>query len=263
MGETDSSGAKMRNLKATLRYDGTDFAGWQVQPGLRTVQGSLMEALERITRERTKIVGAGRTDAGVHALGQAANFKTSCDIPAENLRRAINSFVGPRIRIDDLEEMPDEFDARKHARSKLYRYTILIADFADPFLSRYAWQMRVRLDVERMRQAAQYLVSTHDFTSFRGAADESRSSVRTIYSIELKPGVHPFTNEPIGNVLLIEVCADGFLHKMARNIVGTLVQVGTGKIEPTRVPEILAARDRQQSGPTAPARGLCLVSVEY
>jgi tRNA pseudouridine38-40 synthase len=253
----------MRNLKATLRYDGTDFAGWQVQPGLPTIQGALMEALERITGETTKVVGAGRTDAGVHALGQVASFKTSSNIAPRNLRRALNSMLAPRIRIDDLEEVPEEFDARKHARSKWYRYGILLADFPDPLLCRYSWQMRAKLNVKRMQNAGQYLVGKHDFTSFQGSAGKDRSPVRTVYSLDISTVPVPYPTDQTNSLLAIDIRADGFVYKMVRNIVGTLVDVGRKKIEPKQLRRILEARDRDQAGPTAPAQGLCLISVQY
>jgi len=253
----------MRNLKAVLRYDGTDFAGWQVQPGLPTIQGALMEALERITGETTKVVGAGRTDAGVHALGQVANFKTSSNIAPRNLRRAVNSMLAPRIRIDDIEEVPEEFDARKHARSKWYRYSILLAEFPDPLLCRYSWQIRAKLDMERMQAAAQCLVGKHDFTSFQGSAGKNRSPIRTVYSLDISAVPAPYPTDQTNSLLAIDICADGFVYKMVRNIVGTLVEVGKGKIQPQHMPSILDARDRDEAGPAAPAQGLCLISVQY
>ena len=253
----------MRNLKATVRYDGTDFAGWQVQPGLPTVQGALMEVLERITGETIKVTGAGRTDAGVHALGQAANFKTSSNIAPRNLRRAMNSMLAPRIRIDDLEEVPEEFDARRHARSKWYRYSILLAEFPDPLLCRYSWHVRGKLDLNRMQDAAHYLVGEHDFTSFQGSAGKDRSPIRTVYSLDIStiPPSHP--TDQNDTLLAIDIRADGFVYKMVRNIVGTLVEVGRKKIEPQQFRTILDARDRDQAGPAAPAQGLCLILVEY
>ena len=253
----------MRNLKATLRYDGTDFAGWQVQPGLPTVQGALMDALQRITGEPTKVTGAGRTDAGVHALGQVANFETPSNIATRNLRRAINSALVPRIRVDELEDAPEEFDARKHARDKLYRYTILLADFPDPLLFRYSWQIRPKVDIELMKQAATLLVGKHDFSSFQGSADTDRSPVRTVLSLDVHGAPGPFPNDARDGFLHVDIRADGFLNKMARNIVGTLVEVGRRKVAPADLKKILAARDRQLAGPAAPARGLCLVSVRY
>jgi tRNA pseudouridine38-40 synthase len=253
----------MRNLKAIVRYDGTDFAGWQVQPGLPTVQGALMEALERITGETTKVVGAGRTDAGVHALAQVANFKTSSNIAPRNLRRALNSMLAPRIRIDHLEEVPENFDARKHARSKWYRYTILLADFPDPLLYRYAWQIRAKLDTERMQDAAKYLVGKHDFTSFQGSAGKDRSPIRTVSLLDISTTAVPHPTDQTNVLLAIDIRADGFVYKMVRNIVGTLVEVGRRKVEPQQLKSILEARDRDQAGPAAPAQGLSLISVQY
>jgi len=253
----------MRNLKATIRYDGTDFAGWQVQPGLPTVQGALAEALERVTGEATKVTGAGRTDAGVHAIGQVANFKTSSNIAARNLQRAVNSMLAPRIRIDHIEEVSEEFDARRHALSKRYRYSILIAEFPDPLLSRYSWQLRARLDTDLMQEAADCLVGKHDFTSFQGSAGKDRSPIRTVYSLDIGKVAPPYPGNGRDTLLTVDICADGFVYKMVRNIVGTLVEVGRKKIEPQRVKEILDALDRQQAGPAAPAQGLCLITVEY
>jgi tRNA pseudouridine38-40 synthase len=253
----------MRNLKATICYDGTDFAGWQVQPGLLTVQGALADVLERITGEQTKVTGAGRTDAGVHASGQVANFKTSSNIATHNLERAVNSMLAPRIRIDHIEEVPDGFDARRNALRKLYRYSILIAEFPDPLLSRYTWQLRSDLDTDLMKEAAQHLVGKHDFTSFRGSLGVDRSPMRTVYSLDIDriPATYPGNERD--TLLAIDICADGFVYKMVRNIVGTLVEVGRKKISPQRLGEIRDALDRQQAGPAAPAQGLCLISVEY
>ena len=254
---------EMRNLKATLRYDGTDFAGWQVQPGLPTVQGALMEALERITGEPTKVTGAGRTDAGVHAIGQVANFKTSSNIATRNLERAVNSMLAPRIRIDNIEEVPEGFDARRNALNKTYRYSILIAEFPDPLLSRYSWQLRAQLDTDLMKEAARHLVGKHDFTSFQGSAGKDRSPMRTVYSLDIGRVPPPYPGHDRDTLITIDICADGFVYKMVRNIVGTLVESGKTKIAPQRLKEILDARDRQQAGPAAPAQGLCLVSVQY
>ena len=253
----------MRNLKATLRYDGTDFAGWQVQPEPSTVQGTLMEALEKITGEPVKLTGAGRTDAGVHALGQVANFKTASEISTGNLIRAVNSMVAPRIRVDALEEVSEEFDARRSALSKVYRYSIQIAAFPDPLSFRYCWQLPFELNVESMEQAAQCLVGKHDFSSFQASAGKDRSPVRTVHSLEIRPASCTFPNDARSDLLVIEICADGFVHKMVRNIVGTLVEVGRGKISPERLAEILEGRDRQLAGPAAPGKGLSLISVQY
>jgi len=253
----------MRNLKLTIRYDGTDFAGWQVQPGLPTVQGALADALERITGEPTKVTGAGRTDAGVHAIGQVANFKTSSNIAAHNLERGVNSMLAPRIRIDQIEEVPDGFDARRNALRKLYRYSILVAEFPDPLMSRYSWQLRSDLDTDLMKEAAQHLVGKHDFTSFQGSAGKDRSPIRMVHSLDIGEVTPPYPGKERDTLLAIDICADGFVYKMVRNIVGTLVEVGRKKISPQRLSEILDARDRQQAGPSAPAQGLCLISVRY
>ncbi len=258
----------MRNLCLTIAYDGTDFHGWQRQPHAPTIQDCIEQALARILGERVIVTGSGRTDAGVHAAGQVANLKTACRIPTENLQRALNSKLPKSVRILKVQEMPFTFNARYDARSKTYRYRLLLAPVCPPPLVRFVHHYPWPLNLGRMTKAAALLVGAHDFTSFiaadarqaenREKVSQKRSSrpVRTVLSSRI-------TWRPGTSLLVYEIRGDGFLHHMVRNIVGTLIEVGRGKIEPKQILTILAARDRSLAGPTAPACGLCLVKVEY
>jgi tRNA pseudouridine38-40 synthase len=251
----------MRNILVVMAYDGTDFHGWQRQPEAPTVQGTLEVAIEKIVGERVQVWGSGRTDAGVHALNQVANFKTECRIPTENLKKALNDGLPSTIRIKEAREAPQEFHARYDARSKTYRYRILQAPLCSPFLCRFVCHLPYALDRGKMAQAAAQLEGEHDFTSFAGATGfdddaEPKSAVRKIFRSRML--WHPRTS-----MLIYEVRGSGFLHHMVRNIVGTLMEVGRRKLQPEDVARILRAHDRTLAGPTAPAQGLCLVEVEY
>ena len=251
----------MRNLKVTLAYDGSDFHGWQVQPGLPTVQGLLADAIFRITAEQVLPQGSGRTDAGVHALAQVATFALASSIPAANLAKALNDLLPPAIRVTDVELMPDDFHARKSAQAKSYRYRIFRRDICPPFLSRYVYHHPFPLDEDAMIATAPLIVGEHDFTSF-AAVDpeknlpdgEAASNVRTIFSSEWRRE---------GEELLYSVRGNGFLHHMVRNLVGTFLLVGKETLSSRDVTRILEARDRSAAGATAPASGLYLVNVEY
>ena len=278
----------MRNILLILAYDGTDFHGWQRQPGAATVQERVESAIQRITGERVVIYGSGRTDAGVHAAGQVANFSTDCAIPCANLIKALNGFLPPAIRIKEASEVPEKFHARYSARTKTYRYRILQAAFCSPFIGRFVWHYPYPLDRRCMANAAGSIVGEHDFTSFAGSAGEgpygpswtgkdqldlsppehgksvpllepepeARSMIRTIFSSRI-------LWRPRAQILVYETRGSGFLRHMVRNIVGTLVEVGQGKLAPQDILAILEARDRRRAGPTAPAQGLCLMKVEY
>ncbi|HEX7127109.1 MAG TPA: tRNA pseudouridine(38-40) synthase TruA [Thermodesulfobacteriota bacterium] len=248
-----------RTLKLTVEYLGAGFSGWQAQAsGRRTVQGVLAEAVARVTGERAVVHGAGRTDAGVHALGQAASLvlERSAIAPAA-LRDAMNAVLPPDVSVRAVEEAPDGFHARKDAVAKRYRYLILVSPARSALWEGRAWHRRGPLDVDAMRRAASALVGTHDFSAFRASASEAPTAVRTIsrLAIEADPAAE--------GLLRIEVEGDGFLMHMVRIIVGTLVEVGRGKLPAGRVSEILAGRDRRAAGPTAPAHGLYLVDVRY
>jgi tRNA pseudouridine38-40 synthase len=250
----------MRNLKLLLAYDGTDFAGWQVQPGSATVQGTLASAVGRITGEKVLPQGSGRTDAGVHALGQVATFMTASPIPVENLVVALNDVLPPAIRVLEASEMSPEFHARKSACAKTYRYRIYRGAIRPPFLARYVWHYPYPLDEATICQAAPAFVGEHDFTSFaaldpeRGQEEEAASNVRNIFGSVW---------ERQGDEFVYQVRGNGFLHHMVRNLVGTFLLVGKGTLEPSDVQRILAARSRSAAGATAPASGLYLVNVEY
>ncbi|MFQ5696394.1 MAG: tRNA pseudouridine(38-40) synthase TruA, partial [Terriglobia bacterium] len=248
----------MRNLKLTLAYDGSEFYGWQRQPDRPTVQGALIDILRRITQEKVRLYGSSRTDGGVHALGQVAHFKTRSPIPAENFQRALNSLLPPAIRILKAEEVPLEFHARWDARGKTYRYRILRAPVCPPFISRYVYHYPFPLDEDAMLRAAPLFEGEHDFTSFGtwDAEDEPPSKVRTVYRSRLE-------RAPDADELVYAVCGRAFLRYQVRKMVGTLIDVGKGRLQPEDIPRILAARDRALAGPTVPPEGLYLVEVEY
>ncbi|ACO33465.1 MULTISPECIES: tRNA pseudouridine(38-40) synthase TruA [Acidobacterium] len=251
------------NWKLTLAYDGTDYRGWQVQPELPTIQGELAAAVERITGERVLPQGSGRTDAGVHALGQVASFVLKAPIPAENLHRALNRTLPAAIRVLGAESMPEDFHARHSARSKWYEYRIFRGEVCPPWTARYVYALHWPLDVEAMRRAAAAFVGEHDFRSFaasdpdvaaRGSEDAEESHVRTIFA-------SGWAEED--DLLIYRVHGNGFLHHMVRNLVGTMIGVGRRQFDAEDMPGLLALRDRSAAGATAPARGLFLYSVCY
>ena len=262
-----------------MAYDGTDFQGWQVQPGLATIQGELQAALGRITGESPLPQGSGRTDAGVHALAQVASFTLRAPIPAENLHRALNRTLPPSIRVLAARTVSNTFHARHSALAKTYEYRIFREAICPPFLARYVYACPWALDVDKMRSCAQVFEGKHDFQSFaandpelseRSSAPgeladnepaleiQATSTIRTVYSSvwELRPS-------EAGAILVYRVRGNGFLHHMVRNLVGTMLDVGRGHLAPEEIPGILTARNRSAAGPTAPARGLFLHSVEY
>jgi len=249
-----------RNLKLVVAYDGSDFSGWQVQPDCATIQGTLASAIGRITGEKVLPQGSGRTDAGVHALGQVATFTTESPIPAENLVIALNDILPASIRVREAGEVPADFHARRSVRSKTYRYRIYRAAICSPFLARYVWHYPYPLDESAMQQAASLVIGEHDFTSFaavdpeRGREDENSSNVRQIFASSWNSQGEEFVYEVTGN---------GFLHHMVRNLVGTFLLVGKGTLTPPDVFGILQARNRSLAGATAPASGLFLVDVKY
>ena len=251
----------LRNLRLVIAYDGTDFHGWQRQPNLPTVQETVECALERLVGAPVDLAGSGRTDAGVHASGQVANFKTASPIPGANLLKALNDLLPRAIRIRDVSEVQESFHARYDVRSKTYRYRILQAPVCPPFLARFVDHHPYPLDHPSMARAARLLEGEHDFISFAAVGDaassgEAESMVRRIFSSRL-------LRRRRLSLLVYEVRGSGFLHHMVRNIVGTLVELGSGKLSPADFRRILEGRDRTLAGPTAPARGLCLVRVEY
>jgi len=244
----------VRNLKLTIEYDGTNYAGWQTQTGRATVQQTIEEKILKITGERVHVQGSGRTDSGVHALGQVANLKTHSKIPAAKLRLALNALLPADIVVRRVSEAGPEFNAQFNAKWKTYRYTIL-NDRVPTALNRFfCHQVPVPLDVDAMRRAARCLVGRRDFQAFRSEGWREKDTVRTIRRL---------TVSKKGRYITVTVTGDGFLYNMVRAIVGTLIDIGRGKRPPEDMEGILASRDRRQAGPTAPARGLCLVWVKY
>jgi tRNA pseudouridine38-40 synthase len=292
-----------RNIRLTLAYDGTNYCGWQVQKNGPSIQAALEQAIERLTGERAPVFSAGRTDSGVHALGQVANFHTTFPIPAENFRPALQTKLPEDIVILEAREVASAFHATFKAVSKRYRYLIDNSPVPMPFLKKYAWQLRRRLDENAMHAAAQLLLGTHDFRSFETDWPNKVTSVRTVMEVSVRrapmwdlwttnratprarprialegigrpPGTSPTDENPHGSdavfpiradapLLIVEIVADGFLYNMVRSIVGTLVNVGRGKWEAADVTAILEAKRRSVAGSTAPACGLYLVSAMY
>lgn len=237
-----------------LEYDGTDYHGWQVQPGRPTIQASLERALETVLGEAVRVAAAGRTDAGVHARGQVAAFTTGRSPDLGSLERSLNALCGPEIAVRELREVAERFDPRRDARSRTYEYRIRNRPVASPFSRRYAWHVREPLDLASMSRAAAILVGEHDFSSFQAADCDAESPVRSVERSELERG---------GEEVVYRISANAFLRHMVRNVVGTLAEVGRGVRTAEDFESLLEARDRRLAGPTAPAHGLCLVSVEY
>jgi tRNA pseudouridine38-40 synthase len=244
----------MRNIRLILSYDGSDFKGWQTQPGLRTVQETLEAAIAALGGAPVRINASGRTDAGVHAVGQVVNFYADLNIPVAKLVKAINAYLPADVVVRSAEDMPQAFDANRDARRKLYRYVIHDGPTAEVFLRRYCCRSRRRLDAAAMARAAAPLRGRHDFHSFETEWPNRMSSVRTI--------THLAVNR-MGDWIWLDVEADGFLYNMVRAIAGTLMNVGRGYWPESEVREILRAEDRTRAGPTAPAEGLFLMRVSY
>jgi tRNA pseudouridine38-40 synthase len=244
----------MRNLKLTLGYDGTDFNGWQTQPGFRTVQETLEAAITAVAGERTRVNASGRSDTGVHALGQVVNFYTNTLHPPDVILRAVNAHLPADVVVSGAVDAAQAFDANRDAKRKLYRYVIHDGPVPNLFLRRYCYHSRHPLDVLAMRQAAEPLRGRHDFHSFETDWPNRMSSVRTI--------THLAVNR-MAEWIWIDVEADGFLYNMVRAIAGTLINVGRGYWPASQVVEILNAEDRRLAGPTAPAQGLFLMRVIY
>ena len=251
---------RMRNLKLILSYDGSDFAGWQVQPDATTVQGTLASAIGRITGEKVLPQGSGRTDAGVHALAQVATFATESSVPTANFVKALNDTLPPSVRVLEVEEVAADFHARHSARIKTYRYRIYRDAICPPFLARYVWHYPFPLDEQAITRAAGLIQGEHDFTSFaavdpeRGRDAEPQSNLRRIFSS---------TWQRQGDEFVYTVKGSGFLHHMVRNLVGTFILVGKGTLQAEDVTRIVQAQNRSAAGATAPASGLYLVNVEY
>jgi len=243
-----------RNLKLTIAYEGTDFEGWQYQPQKRTVQGVIQAAIREITKQGHTIVGAGRTDAGVHAIGQVANFKTTFHIALENLKRALNSLLPKDVYVRDIVEVPLEFHARYSAKAKVYEYRILQRKEPDVFMRRYVWHVFHNLRPEFLRRCLECLVGEHDFSSFSASGSSVKTFVRKMYDASLAVN---------GDMFVLRFKANGFLRHMVRNIVGTLIQLDVKGKEVDELVKIMEKKDRKVAGITAPPQGLYLVEVIY
>jgi tRNA pseudouridine38-40 synthase len=244
----------MRTLKLTVAYDGTRFVGWQRQAEGESIQGVLEEALARFEGKPVTVHGAGRTDAGVHALGQVASVQLSCGHDVETLTRALNAQLPADVRVRAIEEAAADFHARFSARAKTYRYQVRSGGVASPFDRAYVWHLPERLDVDAMRRAAHALVGRHDFAAFQSIGTQVPDSIRTITGSALRTE---------GDLLMYEVTADGFLRHMVRAVVGTLVEIGRGWRGPESMAALVANGTRAEAGATAPPHGLFLVRVDY
>lgn len=257
----------MRNIKFTLAYDGTDFSGWQSQPGQSTIQGTLTDVVEKLTQRRLTIHAAGRTDAGVHATGQVVNFKTQSELAAEEFQRAFNALLPPSIRVVAAGEVGPDFHSRWSALAKTYRYRIFRGRVVPPFLWRYVQHDPFPLDFDAMTEAARLFEGEHDFTSFAASTgseedDRERTTTRVIYRSEFLRSFNGHSNDPAEEWVYL-IRGKSFLRHMVRKIVGTLVDVGRGKLSSRDIPELFGLRDRSKSGVTIAPHGLCLEEVEY
>jgi tRNA pseudouridine38-40 synthase len=251
----------MRYIKLTIAYDGTDFHGWQMQSGKPTIQGEIVAVLRRLTQENIAIHGSGRTDAGVHALGQVASFRTQTALSTGELQRALNALLPPTIRIVAADETGPDFNARWSARAKTYRYRLYRGKIVPPERWRYVLHYPFPLDEDKMRDAATRFVGSHDFAAFAASTgseedDKERRMVREIYATDLKRSAD-------GEELVFTVRGRSFLRYMVRKMVGTLLDVGRGRLAPEDMDRLYESKDRSKSGPTVPAHGLCMVSVEH
>lgn len=250
-----------RNICLTIEYDGTNYCGWQVQnhgksasTSSPSIQATIESSLRKILQEKVKLIASGRTDAGVHALAQVANFYTRSKMPLERMQLALNSMLPRDISISKVKLVPDDFHSRFSAKTKFYRYTILARPHHSAFLKNQVYFMPFPIDVRLMQKEARVLLGRHDFKAFRATQKKERNPFKTIKRIKIAK---------IGDLLTIDIEADGFLYNMARNIVGTLVEIGRGRLAPGSLKKALLSRDRKLAGPTAPAQGLALIRVSY
>ena len=244
----------MRNIRLTIEYDGKDFNGWQKQPTKLNIQGEIERAIKDITGEDVDLIASGRTDAGVHALGQVANFKTNSNIPIEKFSIAINTKLKRSIRVLESQEVDDRFHSRYNCKKKTYRYVINNSENGTAIYRNLEYNFSQELNVEKMNEAAKYFLGEHDFKGFKASGTSSRSSIRIIYDAKV------YREE---NKIFIELTGNGFLYNMVRIISGTLIEVGLGKIMPKDIEDIIKSGDRERAGKTLPPQGLYLVKVEY
>jgi tRNA pseudouridine38-40 synthase len=276
----------IRNIKLTITYDGTEYHGWQIQPGTRTIQGVLREAIEGLLGRRVRVCGASRTDAGVSALGQVGLIQIDSPIPTENLARAITDRLPPDMAVVEAVEVPLGFDVIGAVKSKLYRYTIYTGPVRPVLQIRHCWHIPMKLDTAAIAEAAKFLVGTKDFKSFAAGDEKREDTVRTIFRCDVYSSCversasceekmdscfrrNDNTQYAIRNThdennwVYVDVEGDSFLYNMVRNIVGTLVEIGAGRWKPEKIKEILEAKNRTAAGPLAPAAGLCLMRIQY
>jgi tRNA pseudouridine38-40 synthase len=251
----------MRNLKITLEYDGTNYCGWQIQNRRPSsvvrrpsIQETIEKTLQRILQEKVKIIASGRTDAGVHALAQVANFKTNSNISLEKLQRALNGILPEDIKVTRIEEVGQDFHSRFSTKSKVYRYTILNRTYPSVLLKKGVYFYPYPLDIKLMRKETEAILGKHNFKAFQASDNKERSPIRTIKKLKINKDK---------DLIRIDIEADGFLYNMVRNIVGTLIEIGRGKFSPGSLKKILTSKDRKIAGPTVPANGLCLLEVKY
>ena len=245
----------MRNIKLTIEYDGKDFNGWQKQPKKLNIQGTIEEAIQRITGEEVELNASGRTDAGVHSLGQVANFKTNSNLPIEKWPLALNANLKKSIIIKSAEEVDERFHSRLSCKQKTYRYIINNSKYGTAIYRNLETHIPQKLDIEKMQQAVKYFEGEHDFKAFKASGTSSKSSIRKIYKAE----VIKMPNDRI----YIELTGNGFLYNMVRIISGTLVDVGLGKLQPSDIIDIIESKQRERAGKTLPPYGLYLLNVEY
>lgn len=244
-----------QNIRLIVEYEGTGYAGWQFQAGLPTIQGELAAAVKRLSGQEPKLIGASRTDRGVHAFGQVVNFHTESRIPPHGMLMGLNSLLPPDIAIRAVEEAGPEFDARRDARGKTYVYKLLNRGFPSAILRRFTWFVKKPLDISLMREGALHMVGRKDFSSFMAAHSDSLHSVREVTSVDVRDAVE--------GVIEIEVRGTAFLRHMVRIMAGTLVATGSGRIAPAQIEAVIDARDRTKAPMTAPPHGLFLMKVEY
>lgn len=244
----------MKRIKLVVAYDGTNYCGWQKQPNAVTVEEVINKQLSQLLGEDIEVIGSSRTDSGVHALGNVAVFDTETKIPAQKISYALNQRLPEDIRIQSSSEVPLDFHPRYLKSCKTYEYRILNREFLLPTMRLYYHFVYKKLDTDRMQEAANYLIGEHDFKSFCSTKTQVKSTVRTIYSLDVIRK---------GDEIIIRVSGNGFLYNMVRIIAGTLINVGLGIMKPSRIPEILEAKERLEAGPNAPAHGLTLVNIEF
>lgn len=244
----------MRNIKLTIEYEGKDYKGWQKQPNNLNIQGEIERAIKNVTGEDVDLIGSGRTDAGVHAFGQVANFKFNSDFPIEKMATAINSQLKKSIRVLKAEEVDLDFHSRYNCHKKTYAYMIDNSEQGTAIYRNVTYHISQPLDIEAMQKAADYLVGEHDFSSFKSSGTSSKNSVRTIYNAQILKEQQR---------VIIMLTGSGFLYNMVRIIAGTLVEIGLGHMKPTEMKNILEAKNRQMAGKTLPAQGLFLMSVDF